>query len=131
MTSVAFTFAGMGIGEGDPDLVYLIWTEKMLDLVDAGTDEGYVCEAFFTGLRQATPHTGALDVDADIVDVTMRPGQSHGILSLAATQLKNDGVVVMEEVGAPTALQRKALGHDALIGILEQVVERLVLFEFL
>ena len=42
-----------------------------------------------------------------------------------------DGIVVVEEVGMPFSLQGEPLFHDALVGILEQVVERPVLLEFL
>ena len=131
VTCIAFPLARMGIGESDPNLANLTRAKEMLNLVDAGTDEGYILKTFVTSLSEATPHTGSFDVDTDVIDFGMYPGQAYGIFTFTTTQLQHDGMVVMKKVGTPMAFQRKTFRHDSLIGLLEQVVERPVLFKFL
>ena len=93
-------------------------------------DEGHIVQAFVAGLGQAAPHAGTFDVNADVIDFGMHPGQSDGVFTLAAAQLQHDGMVVMEKLG-PLAFQRKSLRHDALVGVFKEVVEGLVLRKFL
>ena len=61
----------------------------------------------------------------------MGPGKTHGVFSFAAAKFQHDGVVVAEEVGMPLSLQGEPLFHDALVGVLKQIVERPVLLKFL
>ena len=129
MACITLTLAWMRVGEGDPNLGHFILGEEMLDLVDASTEERHILQAFLVRLLQTTPDAGAFDVDTYIINVAMGTGQADGVFPLATTQLEHDGVVVMEEVGMPLALQREALAHDAFIAVFEQVREGLVLSE--
>ena len=98
----------------------------MLYLVDAGTQERHVLQSLLVALLQSTPDAGAFDVDADIVDLGMHARQPDGIFALATAQLQHDGVIVMEKLLVPLALQREALAHDAFVTVFEQVGEGLV-----
>ena len=129
MAGVAFALTWMRVREGDPNLGHFVLGEEMLDLVDAGTKERHILQAFLVRLLQTTPDACAFDVDTYIINVTMGTGQADGIFSLATTKLQDDGVVVVEEVGMPLPLQREALAHDAFIAVFEQVREGLVLSE--
>ena len=50
MSGVAFTFAGMRIGEGNPYFADFVGTEEVFDLVDAGADECHVAQSLVAGL---------------------------------------------------------------------------------
>jgi hypothetical protein len=126
---IASAFTQMRVGEGDPYLGYLVLTEEMLNLVDAGTQERHVLQSFLVALLQSTPDARAFDVDTYIINVAMGTSQANGIFSLATTKLQDDRVVVVEEIGMPLPLQREALAHDAFIAVFEQVREGLVLSE--
>ena len=128
---IASAFTQMRVGEGDPYLGYLVLTEEMLYLVDASTQERHILQSFLVALLQPTPDARAFDVDADIVDFGMHACQPDGILALAAAQLQHDGIVVVEKLLVPLALQREALAHDAFVAVFEQVGEGLIFGEFL
>ena len=131
MSRVAHAFAWMRVRESDPNLGHFVLAEEMFDLVDAGTQERHILKAFLVTLLQTAPDTCAFDVDTYIINVAVGAGQTEGVLAFATTQLQHDGVVVMEEVGVPLALQREALPHDAVVAVFEQVGEGLVFREFL
>ena len=121
MACVAFAFAGMGVGEGDPYLVDFSGTEEVFDLVDAGADEGHVMEVFVAGLGESAPHAGAFDIDADKVLSAVRPCQSYCIFGMSASQFQNDGIIVMENFFVPSPPESVALGMHFLVGGLEDI----------
>ena len=93
----------------------------MRNQFDAGAHKGHIFKVLFDGLRRAGPHTGTLDVEADeiLLGITLR--QADGIFALAATQLDDDGIVVVEIVCVPLAPQRETVGLQLFEGILENI----------
>ena len=88
---------GLGVGEGDPDLADFVGREILGDVVDMGSQESNIVEVFGDRGFGTRPHAVAFDVHADVVDVGVEAGQSHGIIAFAAGELNHDGVVVAKD----------------------------------
>ena len=89
--------------------MHLVGGKEPVDDFDVGAQEGHIVDALLQGAGGSRPHAGALDVDSDVVAVGVGLGQLHGVFALAAAQLKDDGVLVVEIVVAPTATHGTAL----------------------
>src|SRR5690554_1125588 len=109
------------VGEGDPYFRYLLLCEKVIDQLDMRTQKGDVCKLLIQCFCSPFPHACPLDVDADKVLIGIFAGQSHRVLSFAATQLQNDGMVVPEKA-VPLALQVKPLFCQRCKRVLEHIV---------
>lgn len=118
------------VGKGEPYFLHLVGTEETVYYLDACTQEGYVSELFLQGLFCSRPHSCALDVDADEVDVGIQPCQAHGVFAAAAAQLEHDGVVIVEILFAPVAAHVERHVADYGEWILEHVLESLNFGEF-
>ena len=131
----------MGVGEGEPDFGDLAGTEEGVDELDAGAEEGDIAHGFLRGFLGAFPQARALDVDPDKVHLGMSPGQCNRVIALAAAQFHDDGLILGEHVGIPSALDGMVpkdqfpgafrLGQHGSRVRLQQAAERLVLGEFL
>ena len=97
-------FVGLGVGEGDPDLVDFVGREILCDVIDMGSQESNIVEVFGDRGFGPRPHAVAFDIHADVVDVGVEAGQSHGIIAFAAGELNHDGVVVAEK-GVPVSFR--------------------------
>ena len=119
------------IAEGEPDFLYFSFAEEPVDDLDVRTKESDVGESFVESLLGTLVHTGTLDVNPDEVHVGIEPRQPYGVLSLSASQLQHNRVLVMKILFAPMAfhVERNVLNDG--IGILEDVGERLHFCEFL
>ena len=96
------SFVGLGVGEGDPDLVDFVGREILCDVIDMGSQESNIVEVFGDRGFGTRPHAVALDIHANVVDVGVEAGQSHGIIAFAAGELNHDGVVVAKD-GLPVS----------------------------
>ena len=94
VAGIAFAFARMRIGESDPNLSHLVLSEEMLNLVDAGTNEGHILQIFLIRLLQAAPDACALDIDTYIINILVRPCQADGVFAFATAQFEHDGIIV-------------------------------------
>ena len=95
-------FVGLGVGESNPDLVDLVGREILGDVIDMGSQESNIIEVFGDRSFGTRPHAVAFDVHANVVDVGVDPGQSHGIIAFAAGEFNHYGVVVAED-GLPVS----------------------------
>ncbi len=95
-------FVGLGVGEGDPDFVDLVGREILGDVIDMGSQESNIVEVFGDRGFGTRPHAVAFDIQTNVVDVGVEPGQSHGIIAFAAGELNHDGVVVAKD-GLPVS----------------------------
>lgn len=129
MPRVAHALAWMRVGEGDPDFGHLVLGEEMLNLVDAGAKESHVAQAFLVALFQSAPNACALDVNTYVINIAVRTGQANRVFAFAAAEFQNDGIVVVEKVLVPLALQWEPFLHDAFVAVFKQVREGLVLGE--
>ena len=93
------------VGEGEPYFLHFAGGEEVVDDLDVRAQEGDILQTFLQRLRGTAPHARTFDIHADEVAVGVAPRQPHGILAAAAAQLQHDGVVVLEELLAPTATQ--------------------------
>ena len=98
------------VGESEPYFIYLPGSEETVDNLDVGAQESYVFQSLVQSLGGTTPHAGALNIDAYEVAVGVAARKSYGIFATPAAKLQHYGVVVLEEVLAPAATQRKGRG---------------------
>jgi len=122
--------ADLRVGKCDPDLRDLTRSEERRDELDAGAEEADIGHSMLCSIFCALPEARALDIHTDIVDVSITQSKVNGILSLATTQLKNDRIVVVEEIGSPSALQRVVAAENLRRRRLDQAAESLILSEF-
>ena len=119
------------VAERQPYLLHFVGGEETVDELDAGAQECHILDAFLFHHFCAGPHACSLDVNANVVLAGKLLCKPHGILSLAASQLKDDGVIVMEVLLVPLATH----GERSLLqfgkGILEDARERLHIGKFL
>ena len=104
----------------------------MLDKLDLCTQKSHIGHFHVAGLHCAGMHAGALDVDADKILVGEELCHAHGILALAAAELKHNGPVVAKEF-VPAAFHRKGvkpLGTEPRERILENEADSIHLGEF-
>ena len=118
------------VAEGEPYLADFVRGEEAVDDLDIGAQEGHILQSFVQGLCGACPHAGALDVDANEIDIGKQLSQSDGIFTLATAQLQDNGVVVMEILLVPMALQVKGHVFHYRIGVLEHVLVGFHIGEF-
>ena len=97
----------LGVGEGEPYLLYLVRSEEALDDLDIGTQEGDILQTLLEGLSSSRPHACSLDVDTNEVDVRVELGELYGIFSLATAEFEHNGVVIVEILLVPMALHVK------------------------
>ena len=119
------TLAGilhLWVGESEPDLLYLILGKETVDDFDIRAKERHILESFMKGLSGSCPHSGTLDVNAYEVYVRVALCQSDSILSLAAAELEDDGVVVMEKLLPPVSFHVKWHVFHYRKGVLEHVL---------
>ena len=57
------------IAEREPNLLHLVRTEEAVDDLDVGAKECHILKSVVKSLRCTCPHTCALDVDTDEVDI--------------------------------------------------------------
>ena len=89
---------GLGVGEGDPDLVDFILCEIIGDVIDVCPQESNIAQRilqrrFCTGI-----HAVVFDIDANVVDVGVEAGQPNGVIAFSAGKFNHDGVVVAENL---------------------------------
>ena len=99
-------FFHLRIGKSEPNLGNFAGGEELIDKFDVGSQETDVVHFFFMGFRCATPHAGALDVDADKILFGEEFTESHAIFSASAAEFEHDGAVVFEEIAVPFAAKR-------------------------
>ena len=110
------------VAEGEPDLLHLILPEETIDNLDICAQESHVLESFVQGLCSTGPHAGALDIHTHEVHLRVELGQLHGILTLAASQLQYDGVVIVEILFIPVTFHlERDVGHHP-IGVLKDIL---------
>jgi hypothetical protein len=66
----------------------------------------------FLSILRTLPKTGTLDVHTNIVACRVTLSKVYCIISLTTTKLKNDRVVISEEITSPAALQRMVAVQD-------------------
>ena len=98
--------ADLRIRECDPDLRNLARSEERLDELDTSTEETYVLKSMLLSVFRTFPKTRSLDVHTDIVACRVALSKVNSIITLTAAQLKDDRVVVAEEITAPVTLHR-------------------------
>ena len=113
------------IGEGQPDFLHLVGRKEPVDNLDAGAQESHVGQSLLQSELGTRPHAGAFDVDADEIHLREKFGQADGIFPFAASQLKNDGMVVVEILLAPVAFHCKRYIADDGERVLKHVLEGL------
>ncbi len=93
---------GLGVGEGDPNFMDFVGREILGDVIDLGSQESNIVKLLGDRGFGTRPHAVAFDIHADVVDVGVEAGQSHGIIAFAAGELNHDGVVVAKD-GLPVS----------------------------
>ena len=113
------------IGEGDPQLANLTGGKEAVEQFNLGAQESHVFQPEVAGLGGAGVHARALDVYSDEILVGIELRQSYRVLTLAAAQLKDDGIVVSEKLLPPSAQRKrvKALFLQAPVGVLKNQVD--------
>ena len=109
------------VAESKPNLLHLVLSKETVDDLYVRAEEGHILYSLLQSTRGSRPHTGTLDVNADVVAVRVCLRQLYGIFALAATQLQDDGVVVMKELLAPVAAHGKRNVTQHRIGVLKDV----------
>ena len=91
---------------------------------------GFLGWGVLGGVLGAFPEAGALDVHSDVVVLGEALGQGDGVLSFAAAQLEDYGVIIAEDFSAPVSLQRVVLVQHLVHRGLDEAAECLVFLEF-
>ena len=116
-----FLVLGLGIGEGQPDLVDFTGRKEVVDELNLGAQEGHVVQALLHARLGTAPETVSLDVHTDEVPLGVPAGEAHGVFPLAATEFQCDGMLVSEDAAGPLAPVQARTVHDGLDVRLEHV----------
>ena len=112
----------LGVGEGEPYLLHLIFREESVDDLNVGAKESDILQSLIEGLSGSCPHAGTLDVDTNKIDVRIALGKSHCVFTLAAPEFEYDGVIVVEILLVPVSLHFKGNVFHYRIRVLDHVL---------
>ena len=76
------------------------------------------------GIFRSLPEPGTLDVYAYEIDIGVIQGKAYGVVSLAATEFHNYGIVISEEIPCPTPLETVVLNGSTSGFPIQQFVRR-------